>query len=32
MLYRPIATMYLRDDIPDEDCWVRGTGWCLTYR
>jgi hypothetical protein len=22
-----VARLYLRDDIPDEDCWV-----CLTYR
>jgi len=21
-----------RDDVPEEDCWVRGPGWCLAYR
>jgi protein-L-isoaspartate(D-aspartate) O-methyltransferase len=27
-----VTRLYRRDDIPDEDCWVRGTGWCLAYR
>jgi protein-L-isoaspartate(D-aspartate) O-methyltransferase len=27
-----VTRLFRRDDIPDEDCWVRGTGWCLAYR
>lgn len=27
-----VTRLYRRDDVPDEDCWVRGTGWCLAYR
>ena len=29
---REVTRLFRRDDIPDEDCWVRGTGWCLAYR
>ena len=29
---RDVTRLYRRDDLPDEDCWVRGTGWCLAYR
>jgi protein-L-isoaspartate(D-aspartate) O-methyltransferase len=24
-----VTRLYRRDDIPEEDCWVRGAGWCL---
>lgn len=27
-----VTRLYRRDDVPDEDCWVRGIGWCLAYR
>jgi protein-L-isoaspartate(D-aspartate) O-methyltransferase len=26
-----VTRLYRRDDIPDEDCWVKGRGWCLAY-
>jgi protein-L-isoaspartate(D-aspartate) O-methyltransferase len=26
-----VTRLYRRDDMPDEDCWVRGKGWCLAY-
>jgi protein-L-isoaspartate(D-aspartate) O-methyltransferase len=26
-----VARLYRRDDVLDEDCWVRGKGWCLAY-
>ena len=26
-----VTRLYRRDDIPEEDCWVRGAGWCLAY-
>jgi len=29
---REVSRLYRRDDVPEEDCWVRGTGWCLAYR
>jgi protein-L-isoaspartate(D-aspartate) O-methyltransferase len=27
-----VTRLYRRDDVPEEDCWLRGTGWCLAYR
>jgi protein-L-isoaspartate(D-aspartate) O-methyltransferase len=27
-----VTRLYRRDDVPKEDCWLRGTGWSLTYR
>lgn len=27
-----VTRLYRRDDVPDEDCWLRGTGWCLAFR
>jgi protein-L-isoaspartate(D-aspartate) O-methyltransferase len=27
-----VTRLYRRDDVPEEDCWMRGTGWCLAYR
>jgi protein-L-isoaspartate(D-aspartate) O-methyltransferase len=27
-----VKRLYRRDDVPEEDCWLRGTGWCLAYR
>jgi protein-L-isoaspartate(D-aspartate) O-methyltransferase len=29
---REVTRLYRRDDLPEEDCWVRGQGWCLAYR
>ena len=27
-----VTRLYGRDDVPEEDCWLRGMGWCLAYR
>jgi protein-L-isoaspartate(D-aspartate) O-methyltransferase len=27
-----VMRLYQRDDVPEEDCWLRGTGWYLAYR
>jgi protein-L-isoaspartate(D-aspartate) O-methyltransferase len=27
-----VTRLYRRDDLPEENCWLRGTGWCLAYR
>jgi protein-L-isoaspartate(D-aspartate) O-methyltransferase len=27
-----VTRLYRRDDVSEEDCWVRGQGWCLAYR
>jgi hypothetical protein len=27
-----VTRLYRREDVPAEDCWLRGTGWCLAYR
>ena len=27
-----VTRLYRRDDVPEENCWLRGTGWCLAYR
>ena len=27
-----VTRLYRRDDVPAEDCSLRGTGWCLAYR
>ena len=27
-----VTRLYRRDDVPEEDCWLRGPGWCLAYR
>ena len=24
--------LYLRDDLPEDQCWLRAPGWCLAYR
>jgi protein-L-isoaspartate(D-aspartate) O-methyltransferase len=29
---REVRRLYRRDDVPDADCWVRGSGWALAYR
>ena len=27
-----VTRLYRRDEVPDEDCWLRGTGWSLAFR
>ena len=27
-----VTQLYRRDDVPEEDCWLRGKGWCLAFR
>jgi protein-L-isoaspartate(D-aspartate) O-methyltransferase len=27
-----VTRLYRRDDLPEDDRWLRGTGWCLAYR
>jgi protein-L-isoaspartate(D-aspartate) O-methyltransferase len=27
-----VTRLYRHDDVSDEDCWLRGHGWCLAYR
>jgi len=27
-----VTRLYRRDDVPEEDCWLRGQGWSLAYR
>jgi protein-L-isoaspartate(D-aspartate) O-methyltransferase len=26
-----VTRLYRGDDVAEEDCWVRGAGWCLAY-
>ena len=27
-----VTRLYRHNEVPEEDCWVRGRGWCLAYR
>ncbi|HZT88066.1 MAG TPA: hypothetical protein VFA12_08860 [Stellaceae bacterium] len=27
-----VTRLHRRDDLPDEQCWLRGNGWSLAYR
>ena len=27
-----VTRLYRHNEVPEEDCWVRGPGWCLAYR
>ena len=27
-----VTRLYRHDGVPEEDCWLRGKGWCLAYR
>jgi protein-L-isoaspartate(D-aspartate) O-methyltransferase len=27
-----VTRLYRRDDLPEENLWLRGAGWCLAYR
>jgi protein-L-isoaspartate(D-aspartate) O-methyltransferase len=29
---REVTRLYRRDDLPEEQCWARGAGWCLAYQ
>ena len=28
---RRVTRLYRNEDIPDDRCWLRGSGWCLAY-
>jgi hypothetical protein len=27
-----VTRLYWRDDLPEDQCWLRAPGWCLAYR
>jgi protein-L-isoaspartate(D-aspartate) O-methyltransferase len=27
-----VTRLYRCDGVPEENCWLRGKGWCLAYR
>jgi hypothetical protein len=27
-----VTRLYRRDDLPEENCWLRGTGWSFNKR
>jgi len=29
--YKGVTRLYRHEDIPDDRCWLRGSGWCLAY-
>jgi protein-L-isoaspartate(D-aspartate) O-methyltransferase len=29
--WQKVTRLYRNQEIPDERCWVRGSGWCLSY-
>jgi protein-L-isoaspartate(D-aspartate) O-methyltransferase len=29
--WQKVTRLYRNQEIPDERCWVRGSGWCLAY-
>jgi protein-L-isoaspartate(D-aspartate) O-methyltransferase len=29
--WQKVTRLYRRDDLPEENCWLRGEGWCLAY-
>lgn len=29
---RDVTRLYRHGDVAEEDCWLRGEGWCLAYR
>lgn len=29
--HKRVTRLYRNDDLPTEQCWVRGSGWCLAY-
>ena len=28
---RRVTRLYRNEDVPDDRCWLRGSGWCLAY-
>jgi protein-L-isoaspartate(D-aspartate) O-methyltransferase len=30
--WEKVTRLYRDADVPDERCWLRGSGWCLAYR
>jgi len=29
--WQKVTRLYRDEDVPDERCWLRGSGWCLAY-
>ena len=29
---REVTRLYRRDEVPEKNCWLRGTGWSLAFR
>jgi protein-L-isoaspartate(D-aspartate) O-methyltransferase len=29
--WEKVTRLYRNQEIPEERCWVRGSGWCLAY-
>jgi protein-L-isoaspartate(D-aspartate) O-methyltransferase len=29
--WQKVTRLYRNQDIPEERCWTRGSGWCLAY-
>jgi protein-L-isoaspartate(D-aspartate) O-methyltransferase len=29
--YERVTRLYRHQEIPEEHCWIRGSGWCLAY-
>jgi glycosyltransferase involved in cell wall biosynthesis len=29
--WQQVTRLYRNEDVPDERCWLRGSGWCLAY-
>jgi protein-L-isoaspartate(D-aspartate) O-methyltransferase len=27
-----VTRLYRRDDVPEDQCWLRAPGWCLACR
>ena len=32
VLPKRLGEVALFDDVPEEDCWMRGVGWSLAFR
>jgi protein-L-isoaspartate(D-aspartate) O-methyltransferase len=29
--WKRVTRLYRNEDVPDDRCWLRGSGWCLAY-
>jgi protein-L-isoaspartate(D-aspartate) O-methyltransferase len=29
--WQKVTRLYRDQEIPEERCWIRGSGWCLAY-